>query len=114
MLYYVGEKICDDFTVSDQNGNLIENLKNADFTYHLFDSSGKEVSSLIKIHTKELGFGHYRIDFIPDKEGLWYLVVYHNIYFPWGKAGSFNIETKNAYENIINELKKLKKKRVKP
>ena len=111
---YVGEKIYDDFTVNDQNGNLIENLKSSDFTYHLFNSFGKEVSSLIKINIRELGFGHYRVNFTPNKKGLWYLIIYHNIYFPWGKAGNFNIEIQNEYMNIINELKKLKKKRIKP
>ena len=114
MSYYVGEKIYDDFTVNDQNGELIEDLNESDFTYHIFDPSGHERSSSIKLHIKELGFGHYRVNFIPNKNGLWYLVIYHSIYFPWGKAGNFSVEIKDEFNNIVNEIKKLKDKRIKP
>jgi hypothetical protein len=89
---YIGNRIYDNFTITDNADNLVLGLNQSDFTYHLFDPTNSEVSSNIPLLIKELGFGHYRISFIPDKEGSWYLVVYHTLYFPWGKAASFNIE----------------------
>jgi len=97
---FLGDRIYDDFTVTDNDNNLVTGLKQSDFTYHLFNPSNNEVSSSMLI-IKELGFGHYRVNFLPYKIGLWYLIIYHESYFPWGKAGNFDIKEK-------------KKKRVKP
>lgn len=120
MSCYVGKDVCDNFSITDQNKNLITGLHNSDFTYHLFDPSGDDVSSSINVDVKELGFGHYRINFVPDKEGSWYLVVYHVTFFPWGKAGSFCVELQKSnqeiLEEILEEIKnlKIKRNRVKP
>lgn len=78
----------DDFTVTDEDGNLIAGLIQGDFTYSLFDPEGNDVSSSYIVTMTELGSGHYRAEFDVDKVGIWYLIVYHATYFPWGKAGN--------------------------
>jgi len=91
---YLGERIFDNFSVTDNDDNLVPSIDISEFTYHLFDPFNNEVSSSINVIIKELGHGHYRIKFFPDKIGSWYLVLYHESYFPWGKAASFNVMKK--------------------
>ena len=86
--------IFDDFSVTDNDNILIPGINTSEFTYHLFDPLNNEVSSTITVIVNELGYGHYRINFFPNKIGSWYLVLYHESYFPWGKAASFNVVKK--------------------
>lgn len=92
MAHYYGQRIYDNFSITDNEDNLVSGLKQSDFTYHLFDPSGNESSLLSDIIIEELGFGHYRVGFTPNKIGSWYLILYNEIYFPWGKSNSFDIE----------------------
>ncbi len=85
----LGELAIEDFTVTNQTGDLISNIPLNEFTWNLFDSS--DSTSSISIQFVELGNGHYRSKFIPDLIGTWYLVIYHSTYFPYGKQGSIKV-----------------------
>lgn len=88
ILAKIDTTVQDDFTVTDKDGNLITGLVQGDFTYGLFDPEGNDVSGSYVVTITELGDGHYRTGFDVDKAGIWYLIVYHFMYFPWGKAGN--------------------------
>lgn len=89
----IGESISDGFSVTDSTNVLVPGIDSTAFTYHLFDPDNIEVGSSIGVNIIELGYGHYRSSFAPNKTGVWILVIYHSTYFPWGKTGSFEIYT---------------------
>ena len=69
------------------------------FNIDIFNPNGLEVSESMEINLEDIGKGHYRIGFIPDIIGIWYITVRHDMYFPWGKSGEIQV-----YENDINEI----------
>ena len=79
------------FTVTDSDNNLVTGIDSTDFTVDIIDPDNNEVSSIITNYITELTNGHYKISFIPNKVKLWYVVIYHSVYFPWGKAGTVNV-----------------------
>lgn len=83
--------VYEDFTVTDQNNNLVTGIDSTSFTTSLFDPLDNEVSDSSAIIITELGEGHYRSSFVPNIAGTWYLVVYHSTYFPWGKSGTIQV-----------------------
>lgn len=91
MLGKVGVVLQNDFTITNSNRVLVPGVSIGTITSHLFDPTGTEISSTIPVTITELGFGHYRASFTPNSIGVWYLVTYHNIYFPWGKGGNCQI-----------------------
>lgn len=97
-----GELVSDDFSVTDESGNLVSGLSSGVFTSDLFDPAGTEISSTVPVSISELGNGHYRATFTPNSIGLWMLVVYHSSYFPWGKTN--NIQVFNNDFDTITEL----------
>jgi len=101
MRWREGEIIKEDFTVTDENYALISGLEESDFTWDIFDSNGDEVSSSIIIVVSELGNGSYRSTFTINDAGVYYLVIYNDAYFPWGKAGSIRITTSDM--DVLDE-----------
>ena len=87
----IGESISDGFSVTTSSNILVPGIDSTAFTYHLFDSDNSEVGSSVGVNITELGYGHYRSSFTPNKTGVWILSIYHSLYFPWGKTGSFEI-----------------------
>jgi len=87
----IGEIVSDGFSVTSTSNILVPGIDSTAFTYHLFDPDNNEVGSTIIATIIELGHGHYRISFTPNKTGVWILAIYHSTYFPWGKTGSFEI-----------------------
>jgi len=87
----VGQPINEDFTVIDNGNNLVTGLNNLSFTRKLYDSSGNDVTSSISVVITELGNGNYRAAFSPSSIGIWYLAIYHDTYFPWGKSDTIQV-----------------------
>lgn len=98
----VGKKAHEDFSVTDENNNLVAGILINTFIVDLFDPDGLEVSTVIGVSIVELGSGHYRVEFTPNKDGAWYLVVYHTQYFPWGKANNIIVYTSDF--NSIGDM----------
>jgi len=98
----VGEIVKEDFTVTDDNFDPIIGLNDSDFTKMLYDSNSNEVTSTVIVTITELGNGNYRAEFCPTSKGIWYLIVYHDTYFPWGKAN--NIKVMNNDSDTLGDL----------
>jgi len=102
----VGDIIHEDFTVTDSAGNRIPGIDSTAFTYNIFDDTGAEVSATVPVTFMELGFGNYRSSFTPNSIGDWYLIAYHNTYFPWGKADTIQVFT-NTFDSIVPILQRI-------
>lgn len=89
----INSPVSDMFTVFDLEDNFVENIPLEEFTVTLIDPDNTDSASSSQIVFAEIGSGHYKVSFTPLKEGLYYLIVYHNTYFPKGKAGNFQIFT---------------------
>ena len=89
--------IFDDFTVTDQNNNLVVGINPTTFTVHLFNNinntNNKTPSPSVTIFS--IGHGHYCFWFTPNHSGLWVLTIYHSIYFPQGKTYNIQIFANN-------------------
>lgn len=79
----------DNFIVLDEDNNTITGLETSDFTFGLYNPSGVESSSTIPVTIIELENGLYRTSFTPNVAGNWLLVVYHTVYFPYGKSNDY-------------------------
>jgi len=102
----VGDVIHEDFTVTDTAGNRIPGIDSTAFTYHIFDDTGAEVSATVPVSFTELGFGNYRSSFIPNATGDWYLIAYHDTYFPWGKADTIQV-FENTFDTLVPLLQRI-------
>jgi len=91
------------FSITDGSNNLVPGIAPTAFTVDLFNPSGQEISSQINVDVIELGAGHYRAGFIPNEVGVWYLVVYHNQYFPWGKSDDISVYNSD-FDMIASDL----------
>ena len=103
MQFKVGEIVIENFTVTDENYDLVTGLVDGDFTKKLYSPDGTEKSTTIPVSISELGNGNYRISFTPDVKGNWYLVAYHSTFFPWGKAGNIEVRD-NDIDNLSNNI----------
>lgn len=79
----------DNFIVLDEDNNTITGLETSDFTFGLYNPSGVESSSTIPVTITELENGLYRVSFTPNVAGNWLLVVYHSVYFSYGKLNDY-------------------------
>ena len=98
------------FSVVDLNNALKPGIPFSEFDYLLYEPDGS--SSSVVVTFSELGGGSYRAHFTPDSIGNWYLIVTHDMYFPWGKASSIHvvekdIDTVAADVEIIKDLERL-------
>ena len=96
------------FTVFDSTGGFITGLDcTAECTIHVYDPNGNEVTSSVSGFFTELGDGNYRYTFTPNLNGVWYVVVIHATYFPWGKTDDVKVDEGSQtqiYEAVIRTL----------
>lgn len=85
------QTVKDDFTVLDPGGDPVTGLSPGSFGKKLYNPVGIEVTGSLTVTIVELDSGNYRVSFVPDSTGLWYLVITHPTYFPSGKGGSFQV-----------------------
>lgn len=100
----VGEKIYENFSVTDEKNTLVSGILDTEFTADLYDPKGDTSSGTVNI--TELGNGHYRSDFTPDQTGTWYIIVYHDQYFPWGKSDDVLVYNSD-FDKIASDLTKV-------
>jgi hypothetical protein len=89
----IGSKVSECFSVVDVDGPLVSGINTDSFFVDLFNPDKEEVSDSIIVPITELGSGHYVAEFIPNKAGMWYMSVYHDQYFPWGKSDDIQVYT---------------------
>jgi hypothetical protein len=97
----------ENFTVSDNGGNLISGIDSTTFTVHVYDPTDAEVTGSVSGFFTELGNGNYKYTFTPNLNGVWYVVVTHPIYFPWGKTDDVKVDEGSQtqiYETVIRTL----------
>ena len=97
----VGEEVYENFSVTDGDNTLVSGIPNTEFTADLYDPVAN--TSSVTVSITELGNGHYRSEFIPDKTGTWYIIVYHDEYFPWGKSDDVLVYN-NDFDKIADDL----------
>lgn len=102
----LGDEIREAFSVMDISNNLVSGIPLSEFSCHLFNPLDAEVHSSTHVTFSELGHGHYRASYIPNKVGNWVLVAYHPVYFPWGKSNNIQIYA-NDFDSISVMLKKV-------
>ena len=85
------EPVYKDFSVINDIKQLVPGINTNEFTYHIFNDKGEDMSSYNSLKIIELGYGHYRSIYIPNSIGTWLLSIYHPIYFPWGKTDNIQI-----------------------
>lgn len=102
----IGFKVYENFSVIDGTGTLASGIGVDEFSVDLFSPSGVEVSDPIGTDIIELGNGHYKVGFIPNQAGIWYMVVYHSQYFPWGKSDDIQVYTSDI-SRIAGELSRV-------
>ena len=102
----IGFKVYENFSVIDEARTLASGIGVNDFNVDLFNPDGTEVSDSIGVSISELGNGHYRAKFIPNQVGMWYMVVYHSQYFPWGKSDDIQVYTSDL-SKIASELSRV-------
>ena len=101
------KQVIEYFTVSDSSGNLISGIDSSAFNIFIYDSTSTEVSNIIGGYFTDLGDGNYKYSFTPNMNGIWYVVVTHSIYFPWGKTDDIYVDTENLsgiYDIVIKTL----------
>jgi hypothetical protein len=86
-----GFEVVDVFSVFDAENRSVENIPVNEFLVDLFSPNGTNALATHPVSFSEMEGGHYRVTFTPLSEGLYYLIVYHTIYFPCGKGGHFQI-----------------------
>lgn len=104
----INKQVEEYFTVSDGSGNLISGIDTtAAFTTYVYNPSNVEVSLSVETGIIELGNGSYKYIFTPNAEGMWYVVITHPTYFPWGKTDDvqvFSGDLSDIYESVIKTL----------
>lgn len=107
ILGVVNKQVEEHFTVSDRNGNLISGIDSSAFTVHVYNPSGSEVTSSVSGSFTELGNGNYKYNFTPNANGIWYVIVTHPTYFPWGKTDDVQVydnDISAIYNNVVKTL----------
>ena len=87
------------FSVLDDNNLFVTGLTSASFTIQVYDPSNTEVSGTTSLQFQEVGVGNYKVSFIPNTLGEWFIMVKHNTYFPWGKSNEISVQ-----ENDFNDI----------
>jgi len=107
ILGVLNEQVEEHFTVSDTDGNLVSGIDSTAFVAYVYNPSGSEVSDLVSENIIELGNGNYKYVFTPNATGIWYVVLTHPEYFPWGKADDVQVNTQDLsaiYEAVKKTL----------
>lgn len=100
----IDEKVYESFSVTTVSNTLVADIPTSEFTADLYNPDGNTSSETVDI--TELGNGHYRSEFIPDKTGTWYIIVYHDQYFPWGKSDDVLVYNSD-FDKIASDLTKV-------
>jgi hypothetical protein len=79
------------FSVVNSQSELISDIVISDFITHIYNPYDEDATNMVSNSILELGSGNYKLSFIPNIVGSWYLQIIHSIYFPWGKNDSINI-----------------------
>jgi hypothetical protein len=87
----INEYIIYYFSVINSQSELISSIVVSDFITHIYNPYNIDVTNMVPNSILELGSGNYKLSFIPNIVGSWYLQIIHSIYFPWGKNESINI-----------------------
>lgn len=107
ILGVINQQVEEHFTVVDNNSNLISGIDSTAFTTYVYNPDGIEVSNLVNENVIELGSGNYKYLFTPNSTGIWYVVLIHPVYFPWGKTGDIQVyqgDITDIHNNIIKTL----------
>ncbi len=95
------------FTVADSHGNLISGIDATAFTVYVYNPSDAEVSSSVNGSFTDLNYGNYKYTFTPNFVGVWYVMITHPTYFPWGKTDDVYVDSADltsVYEVVIRTL----------
>lgn len=101
----VNQEVSEHFTVTDSYGTLITGIDSSAFTAYVYNPNDIETSISISGEFVELGDGNYKYKFTPDMIGIWYVMITHPIYFPWGKADDIQIYNEDI-DSIALDVKK--------
>lgn len=107
ILGVINKPVDEHFTVSDRNGNLISGIDSSSFTVHVYNPLAVEVTPSVSGFFTELGDGNYKYTFTPDMNGIWYAIVTHPLYFPWGKTDDIQVydgDLTMIYDSVIRTL----------
>lgn len=99
----IDEEVTEDFSVVDYNGSLKNDVNLNDLQVELYSPTDNEISAVNTITLFNLGSGHYRAKYTPDLKGNWYLVIYHPILFPYGKASSIDVFDEPSVSSAGNQ-----------
>lgn len=91
------------FTVVDSDSNLISGIDGTAFTVYVYNPAGVDVTASVNGSFTELGNGSYKYIFTPNVSGVWYNVVTHPTYFPWGKTDDIvvhNADLTDIYDAV--------------
>ena len=101
-----GKKIYENFSVTNESNELVSGIDSTSFIVQLFEPNNQDVSDQINVDIVELGNGHYQAEFIANKPGIWYMILYHNQYFPWGKSDDIQVYSSD-FDDISDDLGKV-------
>jgi hypothetical protein len=99
----------DDMMVLNKKNQPITGLTDGNFSKKLFDPDGIERTSStapITVTVNELGSGAYRVNFTPDKNGNWFLIIYNTSYFAYGKGENY-YASDETIATIADEIKRI-------
>ncbi len=100
----IGQSVSEEFTVYDNNTmNVIDNLDSTSIITYLYNPINNEVSNDINMGFYNLGNGDYRITYIPNMVGNWFLKITNNVYFPIGKSNVTQV-FENDFDSITDIL----------
>jgi len=103
----INQTVSEHFTVLDNTGNLIVGIDSSTFTAFIYNPSGTNVSGSVSPIFSELGDGNYKLTFIPNITGTWYINLIHPIYFPWGKNDDIQVydgDLSSIYQSVVRTL----------
>lgn len=100
MIGQVQKEVIDVFTVLNAKNEAVSGIAPVDFIVSIYNPMGEK--NQIQVVINELGDGHYRVSFMPNFVGKWYVVIYHKEYFPWGKAASYQIFSEDLESMATN------------
>ena len=109
MIHGVKDQPVDEhFTVTDKHDIFITGIDTTSgFIARVYNPSGSEVSSIVGVAFFELGDGNYKYRFIPNVNGIWYVVVVNALYFPAGKSDDIvvdDVSLSGVYDVVIKTL----------
>jgi len=103
----LNQRVYEHFSVADTTGTLLAGIDTSSFIVYIYDPNGNEISSSVSLTIEELTNGSYKASFVPNQVGTWYVVILHEIYFPWGKTDDVQVEVadlSDIYSDVTTAL----------